>query len=353
MNMPDITKHIPLSSDNKPKKGSSYKGDRKKKSNGLNGSLDSVKKEAKNASGTATKKIKSVQDKAKDTVKDAKHQVQDSSEQVKDTAQDTTEQVKDQAQATSEQVKDTAQDTSEQVKDQAQGVSDKVQNGLKEAAGKLNIPEHFLSNDFMQQSGFDDNDARKLMKAIMEYNAKSLQQPEEDQEGEQEEPAEKQAEKQPQENGEQEQKTEALKVEKNPQINGTTDGLGGLLENNIKCEPVAEATKTLKDLTGKTVDKNGNIKDDADNIIGKVKGGITDVEGKTVNEQGDVVDDSGKVFGKAEVFDKSKVADVNVSTQEDGQSGQIHVRHGDSDLIIKVDATKTGISFSIHIPRPQ
>jgi hypothetical protein len=301
--MPDISKSNPItSSDEKHKKRSSSRSDRKGKKNSslLNGTTDAIKKETKDTAGSTAKRAQSVGNQAKDKV-----------EQTKGKLDETTDQA------------------GQQVKEQAQ---------------QLGIPEQFLSTDFMQEAGFDDNDARRLMKTIMEYNQKSLKQPTDSE-------------------GEQGSEAEDIKPQEEKQIphnDNQAEKAGDLsksIVNNVKTEPSNNKTtvvgRSLKDLIGKKVDKSGNITDDAGNVIGKVTGDISDVDGKTVNEEGNVVDEQGKVYGKAQVVDSKEVNGVSVSTENSGQSGQISLRNGDSDLIIKVDATKSGISFTIHIPRPQ
>lgn len=302
-NMPDISKSNPItSSDEKHKKRSSSRGDRKSKKNSslLNSTTDAIKKEAKDTAGSSAKKAHSVGNQAKDKV--------------------------------------------EQTKGKLDGTTDQAGQQVKEQAQQLGIPEHFLSTEFMQEAGFDDNDARKLMKAIMEYNQKSWQQPT-DSEGEQ---------------GSEAEDIKPQEEVQSPQNDNQAEKAGDLsksIVNNVKIEPSKNKTtvvgRSLKDLAGKKVDKSGNITDDAGNVIGKVTGDISDVDGKTVNEEGNVVDEQGKVYGKAQVVDSKEVNGISVSTDNSGQSGEISLRNGDSDLIIKVDATKTGISFSIHIPRPQ
>ncbi|KAI9285547.1 hypothetical protein BC943DRAFT_323556 [Umbelopsis sp. AD052] len=320
--MPDITKSLPT--EEKHRKRSS-KGEKKSKkhssSNGggglLNGTVDSVKKEAKRGVDGATKKSQSV-------------------------------------------VPDQVSDTVEQTKDKVSEGKDQLEQTTKDQAKQLGIPEHFLSTDFMHEAGFDDSDARKLMKAIMEYNQKSLMSSS-DSEAEQDNTADEEAQgnplsqEKPQSNGVQTPQTETPpppSEEVSQPENGTA---GAAFENNVKVEPKTpeDPEALLKNLVGKTVDKNGNVHNDDGKLMGKVTGDITDVEGKKVNEAGDVVDEDGKVFGKIKPVDPTEVAGISVSQDENGQSGNICLRHGDSDLIIKVDATKTGISFSIHIPRPQ
>jgi Protein of unknown function (DUF3659) len=320
--MPDITKSLPT--EEKHRKRSS-KGEKKSKKHGhgglLNGTVDSVKKEAKRGVDSATKKSQS---------------------------------------AVPSQVSDTV----EQTKGKVSEGKDQLEKSTKDQAKQLGIPEHFLSTDFMQEAGFDDSDARKLMKAIMEYNQKSMMSS--DSEAEQDNTADDEqpqgnplSQEKPQSNGLSTPQTEKPSTPK-PEVsqsateNGTKE-LGASFDNNVKIEPKApeDPEALMKKLVGKTVDKNGNIHNDDGKLIGKVTGDITDVDGKKVNEAGDVVDEDGKVFGKIKPVDPSEVAGISVSQDENGQSGNICLRHGDSDLIIKVDATKTGISFSIHIPRPQ
>lgn len=317
--MPDITKSLPTEEKHRKRSSKGDKKSKKQHSNGgsglLSGTLDSVKKESKRGVDGATKKASS---------------------------------------AVPTQISDTV----EQAKDKVSEGKDQLEQSTKDTAKSLGIPEHFLSTDFMQEAGFDDNDARKLMKAIMEYNQKSMMSSS-DSEAEQDHTDDQSqgdllSQEKPQPNGAQTPQIEVPSTPKQETENGTKN-LGASLENNVKIEPknLEDPEKLLKNLVGKSVDKNGNIHNDQGGVIGKVTGDITDVEGKKVNEAGDVVDDDGKVFGKIKPVDPTEVAGISVSQDENGQSGNICLRHGDSDLIIKVDATKTGISFSIHIPRPQ
>lgn len=318
--MPDITKSLPTEEKHR-KRSSKDKKSKKQHSNGgsglLNGAVDSVKKESKRGVDNVSKKASS---------------------------------------AVPSQVSDTV----EQTKDKVSEGKDQLEQSTKDTAKSLGIPEHFLSTDFMHEAGFDDNDARKLMKAIMEYNQKSMMSSDSEAEqdnntaGEDQSQGDSLSQEKPQPNGAQTPQTEIPSTPKQEAENGTKD-LGASFDNNVKVEPKTpeDPAKLLKNLVGKSVDKNGNIHNDQGGVIGKVTGDITDVEGKKVNEAGDVVDEDGKVFGKIKPVDPTEVAGISVSQDENGQSGNICLRHGDSDLIIKVDATKTGISFSIHIPRPQ
>ncbi|KAI8582508.1 hypothetical protein K450DRAFT_227500 [Umbelopsis ramanniana AG] len=314
--MPDITKSLPTEEKHRKRSSKGEKKSKKHSSSGglLNGTVDSVKKEAKRGVDSATKKSQNA-------------------------------------------VPNQVSDTVEQTKDKVSEGKDQLEKTTKDQAKQLGIPEHFLSTDFMQEAGFDDNDARKLMKAIMEYNQKSMMSS--DSEAEQDNTADEPqsqgnplSQEKPQPNGAQTPQTEKPSTPKEEVSQPENGSMGGLLENNVKVEPKAPEA-LLKDLVGKSVDKNGNVHGDDGKLMGKVTGDITDVEGKKVNEAGDVVDEDGKVFGKIKPVDPTEVAGINVTQDENGQSGNICLRHGDSDLIIKVDATKTGISFSIHIPRPQ
>jgi len=320
--MPDILNE-------KHKKRSSSHADKKSKKNGglLTGPTDIVKKEAKSAS----KKSQSIP-----------HQVNNELDQTKGKVRDAKDKVDD-AKVKVEGTKDKVDDT-----------RDKVEQTIKDQAQQLGIPEHLLSSDFMQQADFDDSDSRKLMKDIMEYNKKFLAQQQIDSEAEtksdQEEPEEPKTQKEQQALPVNEPVTEQMQTEMANDLNKS-------IESNVKIEPsenkATEIERSLKDLVGKTVDKAGNIVNDSGNTIGKVTGDITNLVGKIVSEGGNIVDDQGSVIGKAHVADSKEVNGVKVLTENSGQSGKISLRNGDSDVVIKVDATTTGISFSIHIPRLQ
>ncbi|KAH8552688.1 hypothetical protein BGW37DRAFT_528105 [Umbelopsis sp. PMI_123] len=320
--MPDITKSLPT--EEKVKKRLS-KGEKKgkKNSNLLNGTVDSVKKEAKRGiDGAAKKAHAAVPDQVKDHLENTKNKVSEG--------------------------------------------KNKVEQSTKDQGKQLGIPEHFLSSDLMQEAGFDDNDAQKLMKAIMEYNKKDMMQQSSGSEGEKDDADNTQPQGELpnqqtlQPNGAQTPQIEQPTAPQNevfPQqtTESNNHSLSDAIMNNIKVEPkdAAAAGDLTKNLVGKSVNETGGILDDTGKLIGKVTGDIKDVAGKIVNEQGNVVDEEGKVLGKAQPIDPSEVAGVKVSQVDDGQSGEICLRNGNSDLIIKVDATKTGISFSIHIPREQ
>ncbi|KAI9492995.1 hypothetical protein BDB00DRAFT_872856 [Zychaea mexicana] len=136
----------------------------------------------------------------------------------------------------------------------------------------------------------------------------------------------------------------------------SAEELGRLLQNNLQFDPPREEVN----LTGERLDASGNVLDSEGNIIGTVvKDDWSHVAGKKVNEHGEIVDLAGNVYGKVRPStstSRQPSKDNNSSGTDSKKRSGISFSNSNGssdDLVVNVDATKGGISFSIHIPRPQ